>query len=88
MYKIQSRNVLDDRLLDQLFLERSDILRYKWNAYPILSPQVESAAFELSESVFWVNAMERFVSSVEMEIVASRNVATLLHRKFSGDLRS
>lgn len=75
LYKIFSRQRPDPALLDTLF-ERIDLLKSKcWQAYPVLEPARPLPPFEPGERLFWVNAMEFAVSTMETETVAARNVS-------------
>lgn len=62
---------------------RLEALRLSWKAYPILRPAPKWPPFVLHPGLYYVNAMESAVSTMETEIIASRNVVTLL----ANDLR-
>lgn len=78
IYKIFSREALDDALIGRLFAQPQDTLRIKWHAYPVLQPSPAWEPFRLQHGLYYVNAMESAVSAMETEAVASRNVAQLL----------
>jgi prenylcysteine oxidase/farnesylcysteine lyase len=88
VYKIQSREPLDDSLLNSLFTDRNETLTHLWNAYPILSPARSYPPFLLSPAVYYINAIESVVSTVETEIVASKNVVELVANTFRGSSKN
>ena len=68
----------DDALIQQLFVQSADVTRISWRAYPVLNPTAEWPAFRLQRGLYYINAMESAVSTMETEVVASRNVVQLL----------
>jgi prenylcysteine oxidase/farnesylcysteine lyase len=80
IYKLFSREPVTDGLLSALFAERKQVERWQWQAYPILIPMSRWPPFQLSRGLYYVNAMESAVSTMETEVIASRNVVNLLKR--------
>jgi prenylcysteine oxidase/farnesylcysteine lyase len=78
IYKLFSRQRASDSLLDDLFESRDAVEDIRWEAYPVLRPMNELPPFRLADGVYWVNAMELAVSTMETEAVAARNVANLV----------
>jgi prenylcysteine oxidase / farnesylcysteine lyase len=78
VYKIFSREALIDSQIDLMFRFRSEVERVVWRAYPVLSATAVWPAFELAPGLYYPNAMESAVSTIETEAVAARNVAGLL----------
>ena len=78
VYKIQSSSAVDDGVLRALFSEVTDVRRHVWPAYPVLTPTIRWPAFRLREGLYYVNAMESAVSTLETEVVASQNVVRLM----------
>lgn len=79
--KIFSNSSLSDEWLEEVFSgEVGWVLRKEWDAYPRLDPRTPDAfpPVQLDESLFYVNALEPFISTMETETVAARNVAELL----------
>jgi len=83
VYKMQSREAVDDRLLFTLFVEMREVLRVRWMAYTALKPTRNWPSFKLRKGLYYVNAMESVVSCLETEAVASKNVVGLLTRDFT-----
>jgi prenylcysteine oxidase/farnesylcysteine lyase len=78
IYKLFSREKVSDSLLDDVFESRDAVEEIRWEAYPVLRPLNELPPFRLADGVYWVNAMELAVSTMETEAVAARNVANLV----------
>jgi prenylcysteine oxidase/farnesylcysteine lyase len=81
IYKLFSREPATDGSLSALFVERKQVERWQWQAYPVLSPMSPWPPFQLSKGLYYVNAMESAVSTMETEVIASRNVVNLLKRE-------
>lgn len=84
IYKVFSRAELPEGLLTRLFAERVETHRIVWKAYPVLRPAAEWPPFLLNHGLYYVNAMESGVSTMETEIMASRNVVNLLVQECHG----
>lgn len=78
IHKVFSRTPLDDTLIERLFTQPKDVMRIVWHAYPVLKPSPHWEPFRLQNGLYYVNAMESAVSTMETEAVASRNVVQLL----------
>lgn len=78
IYKLFSRQPLMDGLLDTLFGERGETRRLTWQAYPLLNPTTDWPPFRLAPALYYVNAMESPVSTMETEAIGARNVVNLL----------
>lgn len=78
IYKLFSRQRASDSLLDDVFESRDAVEEIRWEAYPVLRPLNELPPFRLADGLYWVNAMELAVSTMETEAVAARNVANLI----------
>jgi prenylcysteine oxidase/farnesylcysteine lyase len=78
IYKLFSREPVTESLLDELFCSRDVVEQIRWEAYPVLLPTSELPPFRLADGLYWVNAMEFAVSTMETEAVAARNVANLV----------
>ncbi len=84
IYKLFSREPVTDDLLSALFVEQKQVERWQWQAYPILAPMSPWPPFQLSRGLYYVNAMESAVSTMETEVIASHNVVNLLMRERQG----
>ncbi|RUS15781.1 Prenylcysteine lyase-domain-containing protein, partial [Endogone sp. FLAS-F59071] len=89
--KMFSAVEVPDTLLDALFTTRSWTRRHVWQAYPVLTPVWppvvldEEHEGEGDGGVFYVNAFESFISTMETETLASKNVVRLLHKQWCED---
>ena len=78
IYKLFTRDPVPESLLDELFESRELVEQIRWEAYPVLRPTSELPPFRVADGLFWVNAMEYAVSTMETQAVAARNVANLV----------
>ncbi|KAI0367266.1 FAD/NAD(P)-binding domain-containing protein [Pilatotrama ljubarskyi] len=77
--KIFSKERIDDEWLQQMFLGNVGwVLRKEWDAYPVLPPTTEFPPVKLAEGLYYVNAFEPLISTMETETIAARNVVNLL----------
>lgn len=87
IYKLFSREPLAESLLDEIFSSRDVVEQIRWEAYPVLRPSSDLPPFRLADGLYWVNAMEFAVSTMETEAVAARNVANLVAATLSARKR-
>ncbi len=80
IYKVFSREALDEALLARLFRTRGAVHSVRWDAYPVLQPMPEGPPFRLAPRLYYANAMESVVSTMETQAVAGCNAAALLRR--------
>jgi len=85
VYKIFSKQELDDALLNDLFTNRSTLYHRVFHAYPVLSPQ-KLVPIRLHNNLFYVNSMESVVSTMETETISAKNVARLIAKSFGAPL--
>ncbi|KAG2217085.1 hypothetical protein INT45_004074, partial [Circinella minor] len=97
--KMFSSKPMSDKLLDQLFHNRSWTLRKKWQAFPKLYPVVSSEkeegwpsmildGFNKEEEengILYINAFESCISTMETELVASKNAVRFLREQWCED---
>ncbi|HXI91864.1 MAG TPA: FAD-dependent oxidoreductase [Blastocatellia bacterium] len=83
IYKVFSRETLTDEQISELFAKPSEVERFVWRAYPVLKPSQQWPPFRLGRRIYYANAMESAVSTMETEAVAGRNVVGLLRQDFS-----
>ncbi|GLB36511.1 putative prenylcysteine lyase [Lyophyllum shimeji] len=77
--KIFSKERLSDEWLNNMFLDKVGwVYRKEWDAYPRLTPTSTFPPVKLGSGFYYVNALEPFISTMETETVASRNVVDLL----------
>ncbi|KAI0655025.1 Prenylcysteine lyase-domain-containing protein [Cubamyces menziesii] len=77
--KIFSKNRVEDEWLERMFGGNVGwVLRKEWDAYPVLPPTTEFPPVKLADGLYYVNAFEPLISTMETETIAARNVADLL----------
>ncbi|TFK83419.1 hypothetical protein K466DRAFT_555076 [Polyporus arcularius HHB13444] len=77
--KIFSKQRLEDEWLRGMFDGKLGwVLRKEWDAYPVLPPTVEFPPIKLADGLYYVNAFEPVISTMETETLAARNVVDLL----------
>jgi len=76
--------ISDEWLLSMFQNEVGWVLRKEWDSYPVLPPTTEFPPVKLDDGLFYVNAFEPFISAMETETLASRNVVDLLLREKFG----
>lgn len=90
IYKVFSESIVTNAWLEEVFefangweQDISHIYRHVWDAYPVSSRDLEFDDFELgTDSGLWyLNGMERFISTMETSTIAGKNVAGLIHER-------
>lgn len=77
VYKVFSRDTLSEEDLDKLFVDRTTVKVVDWLAYPHYTPPEKFSPFRLDDGVFYVNAIERVASAMELGAIGGRNAALL-----------
>jgi prenylcysteine oxidase / farnesylcysteine lyase len=80
VYRTFSRYQLSDQVLDTLFTDRDETRAVTWSAYPVLTPTRQQVPFRVSAGLYYANAMEQTVSTLETQTIASRNLVNLLEK--------
>lgn len=87
IYKVFSRKPLSDEIINELFIfnksseeETSKVQSVSWLAYPHYTPPERFTPFVLDDGVFYVNAIERAASAMEMSAIGGRNAALLVNQ--------
>ncbi|KAL1748875.1 Prenylcysteine lyase-domain-containing protein [Schizophyllum fasciatum] len=77
--KIFSQHEISDEWLNEMFMGKVGwVHRKEWDAYPKLRPNSPMPPVKLDTNFYYVNAFEPFISTMETETVAARNVVDLL----------
>ncbi|OSC98850.1 hypothetical protein PYCCODRAFT_1438835 [Trametes coccinea BRFM310] len=83
--KIFSEERVSDEWLQKVFDGKVGwVYRKEWDAYTVLSPAVEFPPVKLAEGLYYVNAFEPVISTMETETIAARNVVDLLLKEQYG----
>ncbi|KOS15169.1 prenylcysteine oxidase precursor [Malassezia pachydermatis] len=84
--KILSQKELEDDTLARLFGPSSVLwtTQKTWSAYPELPPTDKFGRFEIDDNLWNINALERWISTMETSLLASKNVVALLLQKWLG----
>lgn len=83
--KIFSKARLDDKWLERVFGAGTVgwVFRKEWDAYPVLPPTMVYPEVRPAEGIYYVNAFEPFISTMETETISALNaVDLLLHDRF------
>ncbi|QRW00032.1 prenylcysteine lyase [Ceratobasidium sp. AG-Ba] len=78
--KIFSKTKLDDAWLEKVFGSETIgwVFRKEWDAYPVLPPTTTYPSIRPATGLYYVNAFEPFISTMETETISSLNVVDLL----------
>ncbi|KAI0273059.1 FAD/NAD-P-binding domain-containing protein [Russula aff. rugulosa BPL654] len=77
--KIFSMERISDEWLAAMFQDEVGwVHRKEWDAYPELPPTTKFPPIKLDDGLFYVNAFEPFISCMETETLASRNIVDML----------
>ncbi|TKY88640.1 hypothetical protein EX895_002271 [Sporisorium graminicola] len=84
--KIFSPHPISDTLLTHLFGNTvSWVKRHSWDSYPYLTPTSRFPRIEVDHNLFYANAMESLVSTMETSTVSAKNTVGLLLKRWYGD---
>jgi prenylcysteine oxidase/farnesylcysteine lyase len=85
--KIFSKQRISDEWLSKAFDHVGWVYRKEWDAYPVLPPTAKFPPVKIDQGFYYVNAFEPFISTMETETIASRNVVDLLlHEEFGSGI--
>ena len=82
--KVFSRSDVSPSQMNALFSEVDDMKVISWLAYPHYTPPEKFWSFVLDDGVFYINAIERSASAMEMSAVSAKNAALLAHQYHTG----
>lgn len=85
--KIFSSSPIPDSLLNRLFglSTISWIHRHEWDSFPYLTPTDRFPKIQVDEGLYYSNAMESLVSTMETSTVAAKNTVGLLLKSWYGE---
>lgn len=84
--KIFSAQPMSDDQLSALFGDTiSWIKRHSWDSYPYLTPTDRYPRIQVDHNLYYTNAIESLVSTMETSTVASKNAVALMLRSWYGD---
>ncbi|WP_330633565.1 prenylcysteine lyase family protein [Halocatena halophila] len=81
IYHVTATSIVPNDLFLEVFSSIEDIERFSWEAYPVYEPPLLWPPFQLDHGIYYTNAMESAISSMETEVMGSRNVVNLLSRR-------
>ncbi|KAF8704712.1 Prenylcysteine lyase, partial [Rhizoctonia solani] len=84
--KIYSLEKLSNGKLEKLFGKNMVkwVHRQEWEAYPYFPSRSDFPPVKIDEGLYYVNAMEALFSTMETEIISSRNVVDILSKELLG----
>lgn len=77
--KVFSRSDVSASQLNELFSQVDEMKVVSWLAYPHYTPPEKFWSFVLDDGVFYINAIERSASAMEMSAISAKNAALLAH---------
>lgn len=83
VWKIFSSDSVSQEELKKVFLSWDSVVEKRWLAYPSYTPpQRRTPPFILHNHLYYLNAIERAASAMEMSAVSARNLALLAHHRW------
>ncbi|XP_027075243.1 farnesylcysteine lyase [Coffea arabica] len=83
-YKIFSRQLMPEELLNHIFSVRNETIKINWAAYPHYhAPEVFAPLILDSKNLYYVNAFENAASTMETSAVSAENIARLILSRLS-----
>ncbi|XP_030057758.1 prenylcysteine oxidase 1 [Microcaecilia unicolor] len=86
IWKVFSPESLTEEQLQLLFTSYHSVIERKWLAYPQYNPPEKCPPIILHDRMYYVNAIERAASAMEMSAIAAKNVALLAHHHWYNKL--
>ncbi|PWN36762.1 uncharacterized protein FA14DRAFT_140693 [Meira miltonrushii] len=86
--KLFSQERLSDDKLNEIFGQDSILWTYRkeWDAYPYLTPTTTFPKIKADDNLYFLNAMETFISTMETATLSARNaVALYLEQLYGSD---
>ena len=84
VWKLFSTRPLTQDELDRVFLKQEgEAVAIDWRAYPEYNPPEKFPGFVLDEGVFYINAIEKSASAMEMSAVGAMNCSLLAWKYLS-----
>ncbi|XP_029459863.1 prenylcysteine oxidase 1 [Rhinatrema bivittatum] len=84
IWKVFSPKSLTEEQLRLLFVSYDSVSERKWLAYPQYNPPEKCPPIILHDRMYYINAIERAASAMEMSAIAAKNVALLAHHHWYG----
>eukprot|EP01064_Diplonema_japonicum_P011784 TRINITY_DN19239_c0_g1_i2.p1 TRINITY_DN19239_c0_g1~~TRINITY_DN19239_c0_g1_i2.p1 ORF type:complete len:629 (+),score=195.81 TRINITY_DN19239_c0_g1_i2:48-1934(+) len=78
VYKILSRELLTEELLDKMFINKTDVMRHTWHAYPELKQLQSYPPLKIDEYIYYPSGFERVLPLMEGVVLSARNVVNML----------
>ncbi|KAM9977910.1 hypothetical protein ACTFIR_011787 [Dictyostelium discoideum] len=78
VFKIFAPKKLDSKLIDKFFIKPELLHYHVWSAYPVLTPAQKFPPIIIDQSLFYNNAFEHSVSTIETTTISSKNTARLI----------
>jgi len=81
IFKFFGTRPLPDDTVHRIVDDVRDIKRIEWDAYPLMEVAPQTAPFEISPAIFFPNAFEPVISTLETQSVAGRVVGDLVAQR-------
>lgn len=86
---LHSLEPITDQLLSKVLIKipsRENIYQKHWKAYPIMNPIRKFPPIVLHKNIYYVNAMEPALATMETETVSSKNIVKLIEKSLLQEL--
>ena len=77
VWKVFSPQLLTEEQLQLMFTDIESTQVHDWQAYPHYSPPEQIPPFVLDDGVYYINAIEKAASAMEMSAIGAKNAALL-----------
>jgi prenylcysteine oxidase/farnesylcysteine lyase len=84
IFKFFGTQALPDAAVRQIVDDVREIKRIEWDAYPLMEVAPQTAPFEIAPGIFFPNALEAVISTLETESLAGRIVGDLVAQRLEG----
>jgi prenylcysteine oxidase/farnesylcysteine lyase len=71
--------MMEDKQIEKMFINVKEVKRFEWDAYPKLDNK-PFPKFKLDKHIYYLNAFENALSTMETEILYARNVVRLIKK--------
>ncbi|AKH97640.1 prenylcysteine lyase family protein [Halanaeroarchaeum sulfurireducens] len=78
LYELETPTEPTKDLLSRLFTSYEVVASKSWQGFPRFDPGIDRPPFELADQLYYPNAIESLMTSMEFSALAGRNTATLI----------
>ncbi|KAN0042662.1 hypothetical protein ACTA71_011472 [Dictyostelium dimigraforme] len=78
VFKIFAPKKIESKLIEKFFVKPELLYYHVWSAYPVLTPAQKFPPIIIDQGLFYNNAFEHSVSTIETTTISSKNTARLI----------